>query len=348
MKSFKKLFIILVIFLKTGNVLSEINLFNVNNIEITNNLARKNEVLANQAIKKGFEQLITRLLLKNDINKVKKLKFSEIKDLVSYYQIQNKEKNINERIKVFNIFFDKEKIHELFYRKEISYSNIFKNELYLLPILKKDEKFFIYSQNYFYDNWNKIGSNEIVEFFLPIENIETIQKINLNKENILDLNLDDIFQEYKTKNLALIIIEENNKKEKKIFMKTKILERKISKNLTFENNSSLNQNEFDEEVIEEIKKEIINLVKLQNLIDVRTPSFINIKYNLDNKNNLPNLNEKIKKIDLIENIYVQELNNKYALLKIKYLGKIDKIINQLEKEKIILKLSDDVWSLKIY
>ena len=130
-------------------------------------------------------------------------------------------------------------------------------------------------------------------------------------------------------------------------MKTKNLKRKISKNLTFENNSSLNQNEFDEEVIEEIKKEIINLVKLQNLIDVRTPSFINIKYNLDNKNNLPNLNEKIKKIDLMK-IFMQELNNKYALLKIKYLGKIDKIINQLEKEKIILKLSDDVWSLKIY
>ena len=90
MNSFKNLFIILVIFLKTGNVLSEINLFNVNNIEITNNLERKNEVLANQAIKKGFEQLITRLLLKNDINKVKKL--NEIKDLVFITRFKIKKK----------------------------------------------------------------------------------------------------------------------------------------------------------------------------------------------------------------------------------------------------------------
>ena len=35
--------------------------------------------------------------------------------------------------------------------------------------------------------------------------------------------------------------------------------------------------EFYEKIITEIKKEIINLVKLQNLIDVRTPSFLNAR-----------------------------------------------------------------------
>jgi len=35
----------------------------------------------------------------------------------------------------------------------------------------------------------------------------------------------------------------------------------------------------------------------------------------------------MKKIDLIENIYVQEFNKDYILLKIKYLGKVKKMIN---------------------
>ena len=63
--------------------------------------------------------------------------------------------------------------------------------------------------------------------------------------------------------------------------------------------------------------------------------------------NLVELKERLKKIDLIDNIYVQEFNNEYIFLKIKYLGKIDKIIQLLKKEKIILQLTEDQWRLKI-
>ena len=37
----------------------------------------------------------------------------------------------------------------------ISYSDIIHlYELYFLPIFKKDEKIFIFNQNFFYKNWN--------------------------------------------------------------------------------------------------------------------------------------------------------------------------------------------------
>ena len=66
-----------------------------------------------------------------------------------------------------------------------------------------------------------------------------------------------------------------------------------------------------------------------------------------NKNNLVELNKRIKKIDLIENIFVQEFNKKNVFIKIKYLGKINKIIDQLKNQKIILNLINEQWSLKI-
>ena len=50
---------------------------------------------------------------------------------------------------------------------------------------------------------------------------------------------------------------------------------------------------------------------------------------------------------MIEEIYVQELNNEFVSIKIKYLGKIDKIIEKLKNEKVILKYNGEVWSLKI-
>ena len=44
------------------------------------------------------------------------------------------------------------------------------------------------------------------------------------------------------------------------------------------------------------KKELINLVKSENLIDIRTPSFLNVKLNLNKKSNLVELNSRIKKL----------------------------------------------------
>ena len=64
MKSYKLYFFILIVFFKTGNVLSNPNIFHVNNITVNEKNSDSNEVLANQAIQKGFKELINKILLK--------------------------------------------------------------------------------------------------------------------------------------------------------------------------------------------------------------------------------------------------------------------------------------------
>lgn len=347
MKSFKYI-IILVIFLKTGNVLSETSLFNVNNVKIIGDLTLSNENLANQAIKKAFKELMNKVLLEKDLTKIENLKFNQIKSLVSYYQISEslenrKKKNIE---KTYNIFFDKSKVHDLFYKFDISYSDLSQYEIFFLPIHKKDDELFIYNQNYFYINWNEITQNELIEFILPLEKIEILQSIINYKDNLINIDIRNIFQEYSKKNYALVIIEENKLGPNKIFLKTNIMGKNISRSIELEKNIS-NIDKFYEEIINKVNKEITNLVKSQNLIDIGTPSFINIKFFLDKKNNLVELDNRIKKIDLIENFYVQEFNKQYVFLKIKYLGKINKIIDQLKSQNILLELKNEQWSLKI-
>ena len=348
MKSFKFIIFILVIFLKTGNVLSERALFNVNNIEISGNLSKNNQFFSDEAIKKGFDELMNKLLLKKDIIKIQNLDLEKIKDLVLYYQISSttEDRTINKTTKKYNIFFNKEKIHNLFYNSEISYSDIIQYEIFFLPIHKKNEKLYVYSQNYFYENWNKIENNELIEFILPLEKIEILQSINNYKDNLFDLKVKDIFKEYSKKNSVLVIIEENNLGKNKIFLKTNIMGKNINKSIAFKNIEKNNSNFYDN-LITKVKDEIVSLVKSQNLIDIRTPSFINIKFSLNKKNNLVELDNRIKDIDVIENLYFLEINKKYALLKIKYLGKIDKIIDQLKNQNILLELKNDEWSLKI-
>lgn len=347
MKFFKFILIILVLFFKTGNVLSNINIFDVNNIEVERNGKSSNEILANKAITKGFKKLINRILLEEDIKKIQELKFSEIKELVSYYQVSNKaEDNLKSQKINFDISFNKDKIHDLFYKKIISYSKISDKELYILPILKKKNKIYVYNKNFFYDRWNEFYDTDLIEFVLPLENIEIIQNINFYKDNLLNLKLNSLFKEYSGKNLVLVLIEDNDFREEKIYFKTEILGKNIVKNIKLER-SNLNEEEFYKKIIIETKKEIINLVKSQNLIDVRVPSFLSAQFKISKKNNLVKLESKIKKIDLIENLYIQEFNNEFVYLKIKYLGKLDKIIEQLEDQKIILRLFEDRWSIEI-
>ena len=342
MKLYKQILFILVVFFKTETLFSENNLFNVNNIELEKKDKITNNRLADMAIKKGFNQLTTRILLEEDIKKLSDLKLSLIKQLVMYYQIIDvPKKNQKEGLVNFSVTFDKAKMHDLFYKRGISYSEILDKELYVLPVLLKNNEINVFNNNLFYKNWNKFNENELIEFILPLENIEIIKIINDYKNNLININISDLFKEYSNKNSAIIFIE-NNKTNKKIYIKAIIQGKKISKNLDLRSKKLTIEN-FHETVITETKKELTNLVKSKNLIDIRTPSFLNVKFELNKGNNLVKLNSKIKKIESIENIYVQEFNKDSMKLRIKFLGKLEKIINQLKKEDIKLKLINSQW-----
>ena len=347
MKFYKLYFFILVVFFKTETLFSENNLFNVNNIEVEKKNITSNKILANKAIKKGFDRLIKKILLSKDRDKLKNLDFLSIKQLVTYYQITNSSnQKENKELTNFSVTFDKDKIHNLFYVRGISYSEVSDKEFYVLPIRIKENDIHIFNDNYYYKNWNKIYKDDLIEFILISEKIEIIENVNNYRNNLINLELKNLFEEYKNENLAFIIIEENKSNNIKVFIKSKIQGENISKSFNFKKDI-FNSAKLNEKIIIETKKELINLIKSKNLIDVRTPFFLNTKLDLNKTSNLVELNKRVKKIDAIENIYVQEFNKDHMNLRIKYLGKLDKIINQLKREKIDLKLINDQWTIKV-
>jgi hypothetical protein len=344
MKFYIQIIFILIVFFKTNTLFSENYLFNVNNIYLKKNINTSNKDLANQAIKKGFNQLISRILLKEDIDQLSDLKLNTIKQLVIHYQLTKLSEEINEELVNFSVTFDKDKVHKLFYQRGILYSEIEDKEIYILPVYIKNNNVLIFNNNYFYKNWNEVYKDDLIEFILPLENIEIIQNINNNKYNLISLELNNLFKEYSKKNLALILIEDNNTSND-IYIKSKIQNKIISKSIKLKK-QNLNDNIFKEKIITETKKELADLIKSKNLIDIRTPSFLNVKLNLNETNNLIQLNLRIKNIKLIENVYIQEFNKNHVNLKIKYLGKLEKIINLLKKEKVNLQLINDQWVIK--
>ena len=345
MKLFKKIILILIVFLETGNLLSDNNLFNVNNILLEKKGNKSNNQLADQAIKEAFNKFINKVLMKEDIAMLSNMSISRIKELVIYYNLSE---NVDSEVNGvnFSVTFDKNKVHDLFYDTGISYSDISDKEIFILPIILNDNEILIFSNNYFYENWNKDENNKLIEFILPLENIEIIQKINNSRDNLFNLKLKNLFKEYSNKNIAFVLIENNDSDIQKIYLKTIIQDKLISKNLTFKKNN-LETEILNKKIIFEIKEEVTNLIKSRNLIDIRIPAFLNVKLNLEKGSNLSMLDSKIKNIDVIDNIFVQEFTSDYVKIRIKYLGKLEKIINELKKENIHLESIGDQWLIKV-
>ena len=338
---------ILIILIKTETVLSDNNIFNVNNIEISQETSKNKEKLVNTAFQKAFNELVNRLLMEEDYKKLSNTSLKQIKKLISYYQIISQDEEIfdSSNIKI-NVSFDKNRMHNFFYSKSILYSDIINTEVILFPLLKKDDQYFIYTKNYFYEKWNEDKFDNLIQYTLPAENIENIQKINSNKGNIYKLNVADFFTEYEIDNIVFANIEIKDKSAE-VFLSTRIEGKRINKNLSINKKENFNEKIFYKEVILEINNVIKDLIKSQNLIDVKTPSFLNAEIQLNKKSNLVEFSNRLNKIDLIDRFYVQELNKDYVMIKIKYLGKINKIINKLKEEKIDLKMIAGQWQLNI-
>tara|TARA_E500000178_G_scaffold121038_1_gene121053 strand:- start:402 stop:1448 length:1047 start_codon:yes stop_codon:yes gene_type:complete len=347
MKNLKLIPLILIILFKTGNVLSIESIFTVNNIEINKNTFKNKEELINIAFRKGFEKLNSKILLERDYIKTKNISLRNIKNLVSHYQIVRKDKNKTQEFELINLYFKRDKMYNFYNQNNIKYSDISGKTLKILPVLLIDNDVFIYDNNFFYDNWiAKIEdkNDESIEYIFPLENLETIETIKKNQKDLEKINLSDIFDTDIEKDNLLLIID-YQKKKTNFFLKGTISSKKIIKNLSYTDNKE-EKIEFSS-VLKFLKKEILELIKSQNIIDVGAPSFLNVNFSLNNKNDLFMFQNILSEIDLIDNFNVREFNNKFAYVNIKYYGKINKIKEKLIEKGLDINFIDNQWSARL-
>ena len=191
---------------------------------------------------------------------------------------------------------------------------------------------------------NQTPNNEdkdFTEYILPSENLNDIRIITKFQNNLEAINVKELLSGYDIKDYIFVIINVSDENTN-IYMKGKISNKNIVKNLKL--NNVINK---DQDIIKQVKFEISEIWKSQNLINVRTPSFLNIVLDINKKDDLMNLQNTLATIDIIQNYSVVELNKDYAKIKIKYIGKIDKIKNKFDERNIEIKLSSNTWKLRL-
>ena len=218
-------------------------------------------------------------------------------------------------------------------------------------MLIKDKNIFMFSENYFYNNWLKnqnetTNTNDIlINYNLALENIEDLQYISSLKENLELIDEKKLTSLTGAENYAFLLIYyiEN---EFRAYVKTSIANKEVDKNFNLKTYPKNETKTFDEG-IKIIKEEIIQIWKSQNLIDVNTPSFLNLF--LDNKrtNDYLNFSNILESLDVIENYSVLEMTNERIKIRIKYKGKISKLRKKLAENKIKIVIVDNVWKATI-
>jgi len=348
------IFCILLFISKTENVFSNNLIYDVNNIEIE---SKSNNILANKKLidsvfKKAFIAFVDKSLLRKDAKSLYSTESSIVKDLVLTYQIiQNEQKNETENLLIFNVKFDPKKVNNFLAQRGISYADISNISLTLLPILIKDKEILLYKENYFYKNWVKlkdVTTNEddkLISYNLSLENIEDLEYINSIKKNIELIDVQKLNSVYEDTNYVLLIVYSTDDKFK-AFIKTSIKKKKIDRNIDL-NFYPANEKKSYEKAILTLKKEINQIWKEQNLIDVNTPSFLDFFLDIKKIDDYLKLKSILDTIDVVEKYSVLEMTNEYFKVRLKYRGKLNKIKEKLSEQKINISIINNVWKLKI-
>jgi len=354
MKKLFCIFYILLFITKSENVFSNNSIYDVNNIEVEGKINNNftNKKLIESAFKKAFIIFVDKILLREDALSLHQTKPETIKDLVLTYQIiKNKKSYNNKNLSVFNVKFEPKKINNFLAKREISYADISNISVTLLPILIKDADILLYEENFFYKNWinlegPKINLNKaLISYNLALENIEDLEYINSIKKNINLIDIKKINSFNKDINYVLLMIYSTDNKFK-AFIKTSIKNKDIDRNIDL-NFYPDDRNKSYQEAIITVKKEINQIWKEQNLIDVKTPAFLDFFLEIKKIDDYLKLKLILDKIDVIENYSVLEMTKEYVKIRIKYKGKLSKIKDKLTKYKFDIKITDNVWKLRI-
>ena len=346
----KYLFIlsIIVFLFKTETVFSAETIYDVNNIQVSGKLNNNldNNKLIEEAFRKAFLIFINKTLLEKDIETLSKTNIQIIKDFIFTHQITSQKKSIDEEIILtVNVKFDPKKINNYLSINNISYADISEISISILPILRKENNLFIFSDNFFYNEWNKTENDkknteaQLINYNLALENAEDLFYINNNRENLelIDINKLNSLSEKQNKIFLIFTLNE----DAKVFIKAYFNEKEVIKNITLNNNSTDDYNSLIMNV-----KDLINQIwKEQNLIDINTPAYLDIIFDIKKINDFLKFRTFLDTIDIIDNYSILEITNKYAKIRMKYKGKISNLREKFLNEKININIENNEWSL---
>jgi len=327
----------------------EENLFTISDVKVKSvidlNFSRDKHL--NEAFLNSFKTLMEKILLTRDLKKIRNIDLKEIKNLISSFQITEESYRKDLYKANIKISFNEKKIKKFLREKNISFSQPENISVIFFPVLFVDDNLKSFRENFFYNEWTNIEiKNKLINFVLPLEDIDDISKIVKMRNKIEELNVDSLVNKYDIKNYVFVFMNYRANKLK-VHLKIKFNNSKIRKNILYDVNNINDKLELNSH-LEDLKLLITDIWKEQNLINLLMPLSIKIKFNHKNLNDFNQFRESLNKINIIDNYSVDEFSINNSSYKIYYYGNPKKLRVSLSELGYFLKNNQGFWQVYLY
>ena len=325
---------------------SEENVFIVDNVKVEGSVDANfsREKYINKALIESFDMLISKILITRDLNKISNIKLKEVKNLINSIQVLDETFTKGKYAAEIKIYNNDEKGKRILVNKNISFTQPKKNSAVFYPALFVNDEIRDFDQNYFYINWKLIeNENELINFVLPLEDLDDLLKIKEMKDKIEMLDVQNLVNKYDVSNYVFALMNHDNNKLK-IHIQTKFEDSKISKNISYKLISMEDDKKLNF-ILKDLKLQITDLWKGVNIVNLLMPLSIKIKYQHKNLNDLDKLKNIFYKISIIDNYNLEELDVKNSFFKIYYYGNPKRLRTELSKFGYELISNKGQWEL---
>ena len=328
--------------------LSDENVFVINNIKIEGNidLNFSRDKYINKAFLESYQILISKILLTRDLNKIKNLDINKIKNLVDSFQVLEENFQKDKYIAVYKVFYNDRNVKKFLGKKNISFFEPKNISAIFFPVLIINDEIQDFNESFFYKQWKMVEiKNELINFILPMEDLDDVSKIYKMRNKIEKLNIDDLVNKYNINNYVFAFMD-YKKSKLKVYLKTNFNNNKTSKNFLYDLDNINNESKL-KFILKDLKIQITDLWKQENIINLSTPLLIRVKFWHLSLENLDKLKKNLNNISIVENYSLEELNIKNSFFKIYYFGNPRKLRNELQKYGYQLTNDQGQWKINI-
>lgn len=337
---------IILLFISLTKSFSEESVFTIKEVKVKGgiDLNFSREKYLNEAFSNSFDILMNKILLISDLKKVEGVELREIKNLINSFKILEESYREDIYRAEIKIFYGEKKVKKFLRDKNISFSLPKNISAVFFPVFYINGEIQSLKENFFYNNWEEIKiKNELINFILPLEDLDDIAQITKKKENLEDLDIQSLVNKYEEKNYVFVLMDYESE-DLNIYLKTNFNNNKTSKNISHKV-KNIQDELILNSILKDLKIEIVDLWKEQNLINLLMPLSIKIKFQHLKIQDLDKLRNTFYKIGMIHKYILEEFNINNSHYKIYYYGNPRKLKTELSKFGYKLVNNQGAWQL---